>query len=290
MNAPERIKISLNDGLMTGWHWPNSDKPRMVFAHANGFNAYTYHQMMTVLQPEFDILAVDLRGHGLSQLPADPSTHRSWNIYASDLVMMLSQLDRPADLLSGHSMGASSMLLAAARLDTQIPLALIEPVVLPAFVYTMYYMPFGAALTSVGNSMSAQARRRNNSWPDRASVIDRYSERSPFRYWAKGVLEDYLSDGLTEHGEDVQLSCDPMWEAANFEAQRNPVLAAASNVGSRAVVYRAEKASTVFNPTGLTSRGVRVESHEGLSHLAPMEAPRAMAHWIKTKWDEANAS
>lgn len=288
MSASKRIEFTFEDGVMAGWHWSNPDHPRLVFAHANGFNAYTYRQMFDLLSDRFDILALDLRGHGRTTLPANPKTHHSWVCYAQDLQRVFKRLDRPVDLLAGHSMGAASMMMAAARLEPIPQMAFIEPVILPTAIYGVYYAPFGHVLMNMGNPMSAQARRRNNHWPDREAVLARYKSRAPFSFWADGVIEDYLADGLKEDGTGLSLACDPDWEAANYEAQRNPVLSAAAKIGGQASVYQAETGSTVMNAAALKSRGVKVEAHKGLSHLAPMEDPEGLANWIMAKWESSH--
>lgn len=119
MIEPARDTIRLPDGEMALLHWPAQDRPRLVFAHANGFCASAYRQMLSRLAHRFDIIAMDLRGHGRTRLPADPAAHTSWDLYADDLAALYATLDRPPDLLAGHSMGAASSLMAAARAWTR---------------------------------------------------------------------------------------------------------------------------------------------------------------------------
>ena len=259
--------------------WPAPDRPRLVFAHANGFCASAYTDLLSRLAGRFDIVAMDLRGHGRTALPADPASHTGWDIYADDIAALVARLDRAPDLMAGHSMGATASLMAAARLDAAPPLALVEPVILPAAVYAAYATPLRALIRKrIG--MGDLARRRTNGWPDRDSVAARYRERPTFADWAPGVVEDYLRDGLVETGDSVVLACDPQWEAANFEAQRHDVLGAAGKIGPRARVLKAERRSTVWNAKGLCARGVRVDALPGAGHLAPMSAPQGVADWI----------
>lgn len=280
------IKFRLSDGALSAYHWQNDEAPRMVFAHANGFNAGTYRQMFEHLVHHFDIIALDLRGQGRTRLPADPEHHKSWTTYSNDIHVTLEQLDRPANILSGHSMGGASMILTGASLASPLPVITVEPVILPLAAYMMYYAPFGPRLVNKKNHMSAQARRRNNHWPERQTVIDRYKSRKPFSLWAEGVVEDYLTDGLIEDAYGVRLSCDPDWEAANFEAQRNPMMSSIAKLGSNLVVYKARHQSTVLNPKGVVKRGAQLETPGELTHLAPMEEPCTIANWIVAKWNE----
>ena len=279
MSEAVRDMIELPDGRMALLRWPAPERPRLVFAHANGFCASAYTAMLTRLAGRFDIVAMDLRGHGRTSLPADPATHTGWDIYADDIAAVCTRLDRAADLMAGHSMGGAASLMAAARLENPPPLALVEPVVLPALIYAAYATALRPIIKKrIG--MGDLARKRTNGWPDRDAVAARYRERATFADWAPGVVEDYLEDGLTETENGVMLACDPQWEAANFEAQRHDVLGPARKIGARARVLKAERRSTVWNAKGLTARGVIVDPLPGAGHLAPMSDPEAVAGWI----------
>lgn len=278
MTEPQRTHFQLEDGVMAAWRWSNQGAPLLVFAHANGFNGGAYRQMLGRLADRFEIIAPDLRGHGRTTLPADPRTHRSWDVYASDLLQLYARLDRRPDLLAGHSMGASSTLLAAARMEAPPPLALVEPVVLPAALYRMARSPLWPLFRS-RIKMGEQARARSNGWPDRDSVRTRYQTRPTFARWADGVLDDYLEDGLSRTEDGVRLSCDPHWEAANFEGQAHNLMKAAGQVGDQVRVLRASQGSTVINAKGLERRGVTLETLEG-GHLLAMEQPEATANWL----------
>ena len=276
---PDIREYALSDGVLSARVWPNPGAPVLVFAHANGFCASAYDRLLTPLAAHFEIVAPDLRGHGRTRLPADPHAHRSWDVYAADLRALYAQLPQPPAILSGHSMGAVSTLLAAVRMPTNPVLALVEPVILPLLFNLVARWP-GHNLLKGRFGTANQARRRANGWSDRAAATQRYSRHKAFAAWAPGVLEDYLADGLADDEHGVRLACDPQWEAANYEAQGHDFLRAARIVGARAHVLKAATASTVVNQAGLKRRGVSVERIEGVSHLAPMEAPERVAAWI----------
>lgn len=265
--------------------WPAPEKPRLVFAHANGFCASAARRMLSGLSADFDIVAPDLRGHGRTTLSADPSSHKSWDVYASDLLALFAALDRAPDLLTGHSMGASSALLAASRMDAPPPLALVEPVVLPGVLALTARTPLWTVLKG-RMAISKSARRRARQWPSRQDVLARYKAKANFARWSPGVLEDYLDGGLTQTQDGVTLSCAPEWEAANYEAQGHDLLGAAQRVTAPVRVFKAEHGSTLINTDSLVRRGVRVERMDGVGHLAVMEQPERVAAWIRQVWKE----
>jgi len=280
-----RETVRVNDGEMAVLHWPAPSRPRLVFAHANGFCASAARRMLAGLADKFDIIAPDLRGHGRTRLPADPATLTCWSVHADDLLALCAALDRPPDYLAGHSMGASSMLLAASRMADAPPLALIEPVVLPGLAARAARTPLWA-LFKRSMAISKTARKRTNAWPDRAAVRARYGDKANFARWAPGVLDDYLADGLEETGDAVRLACDPAWEAANYEAQAHDLMDAMRRVRAAVRICKAEHGSTVLNQAGLVRRGAQVEMMDGAGHLAVMEQPERIAAWISTGFRE----
>ncbi|MFP4518259.1 MAG: alpha/beta fold hydrolase [Oceanicaulis sp.] len=286
ISAPIRDTLALSEGEVAVLRWPARDKPRLVFAHANGFCASAARRMLAALSDSFDILAPDLRGHGRTRLPAAPSSHKSWAVYARDLAQVYAGLDRPPDFLAGHSMGASSTLLAAAGLKTAPPLALIEPVVLPGPVALSARTPVWG-LVKRSMKISKIARNRTSAWPDIDAVRERYRAKPNFARWAPGVLEDYLSDGLVETSGGVALACEPAWEAANYEAQAHDLLAAMRDVQTPVRVFKAEHGSTVLNAKGLARRGAAIDLMDGVGHLAVMEQPERAAAWVRQVWEES---
>ena len=285
--SAQRVRLPVPGGALAALAWRRPGAPRALFVHANGFCATAYRRLLTPLADHFDILAPDLRGHGRTDLPAVPATHHSWNLYAEDLAGLIraqtAEAGAAPDLLIGHSMGATSLTLAAAKLAAGAPdaprprLLLIEPVVLPRLVSWMSASPL-RILNRDRIPIARTARRRTPAWADRDAPLKRYSSRPPFSRWAEGVVADYLEDGLRETEDGgVALSCAPAWEAANFEAQGHDLDAALRRVGRDAVVFRAEHASTVINSAMLDRRGVAVRRLAGLSHLAPMEDPEGVA-------------
>lgn len=211
---------------------PNPGAPLLVFVHANGFCGSAYRRVLEPLAKDFEIVAPDLRGHGRTRLPADPSTHRSWDVYADDMVTFLGHLGRVPVALAGHSMGAVTALLAAARMEQAPRLALVEPVLLPRPVYWLARSPLHA-LNRDRMPIARQARRRRNGLARPAAALARYARHPGFARWAEGVIEDYLTDGLRETADGVELACDPQWEAANYESQAHNPDRAARRVAGR---------------------------------------------------------
>ena len=284
--APARFSLTLDDGEIAGWRWRNPEKPPLLFCHATGFCASVYKQVLSLLAGQYDIFAIDQRGHGRTTLPADPGRLRSWSTYAGDVTRFLNAHDRQGWTLAGHSMGAVVVTMAARGRADISNIALIEPVVIPEVLSLYARTPLWPFFRDAMPLVRGAAKRRA-SWPDRETVKTSYERKRLFRDWAPGVLDDYLEDGLVEVGDEdddgVSLACTPAWEAATFGAQANDFWAALGAAPAPVRVLAAVHASSTVAPMfrrRLRRKVAHLEETAGVSHLAPMEKPDLAAAFI----------
>ena len=101
------------------------------FLHANGFCSGTYTPLLKFLAGDLRIIASDIRGHGDSDsLGIDRISH--WDIFVDDLKNVVEQTISPPVIGIGHSLGAVTTYLAAAKYPHLFSkIILIEPVILP---------------------------------------------------------------------------------------------------------------------------------------------------------------
>lgn len=266
-----QVTLSTRGGAMAVLDFGPADRPvDVVFSHANGFNGRTYRSILAPLAESLRILAVDMRGHGASTLPADPETHGGWNAFRDDLLALLAAEANGPVVLAGHSMGGTSSLLAAAHEPARVKaLALFDPVIFSMAV---------ARDTMGDNPLADGAQRRRAVFPSKAAVVEAYTGRGAFRSWRPEQLADYVEAGFrgTDTGE-VTLTCTPAWEASNFRTHNYDPWAAFRATGCPIRILRAEVGSTARLDEGLaeleaTGR-VRVDVVPGTSHFLPMERP-----------------
>ncbi|WP_300529849.1 alpha/beta hydrolase [Maricaulis sp.] len=277
----ERIELDVGEAKLSTLIWRKPGAVRLLFAHANGFNAGTYQQMLEPLADEFEVVALDARGHGRTTLPADPARLPDWHVFARDLVAWQNALEPRRSVFAGHSMGSVCGLLAAARFGLEVEaMAFIEPVFMPTGFYAIPHIPGGAYLYQF-NPMSSGARRRRRDWDSREQVTERYRGKRLFADWAPGVLEAYLDTGLKETDAGVQLSCDPAWEAAIFAAQGHDPWTALKRLPKRpAVLMAGLPGSTVYADWRLRRLGIKIDTMDEAGHLAPMSHPAQCADWL----------
>jgi len=276
-SSPTKFSIAVDDGdiAITGFGSPAA-VPDIVFLHANGFNGQCYAEVLAPLGAGHWVLAIDLRGHGRTTLPTSMEGHR-WQIFADDLLPALQKLGGMPRVLAGHSMGATSCLLACAGLtEAQLPqkLVLFDPVIAPP----AFYNPDAPPDHEFPLARLTAARRME--FPDREAAFAQYRGRGAFRSWPDQVLRDYLSDGLLPNAQGgVSLACAPAWEALNFAsaARSDPYPALVRpEIARKTQIFKAAENST-FNPKlDALAPGVTVTLTEGSSHFLPMEHPEVV--------------
>ena len=252
--------------------------PDIVFIHATGFNARTYRTLLAPLGDRFHVLALDMRGHGLTTLPARTFGYTSWRRHRDDLIAVLEHFNAPVTL-AGHSMGGIiSLLTAGARTDLVCGLALIDPVILPTAAYAFSQLPLAPLIQRHTMGMAKGAARRRSVFPDRESAVEAFTGRGIFKTFPREVIADYVGDGLIEDGKGgFKLACRPEYEAATYCAQRNDPWGALRRVTDPLVLLRAERGSTVaeaaMHRIAALKPDARLATVEGAGHMIPMERP-----------------
>lgn len=207
------------DGRLSAVHFGDSTSPvELVFINANGFNGLTYRGLLEPLG--IHAVAVDLRGHGMSQLPAVPDRLVDWNIFKDDIIYFLNTYIENPITLAGHSFGAVSAILAAPHLKhTLTGFVGFDPVSLPFPARFTAKFSRGRAMMKRRVPIARNAGRRRYVFDNIEAAYERYQGRGAFKTISDVILRDYLEGGLKPHVDGVQLSCHPLWEQAIFVSQ-----------------------------------------------------------------------
>lgn len=279
-----RRKTEVSDGTHASVHFGDASKDMSaLWLHATGFNAMTYKALLAPLGERHRVAALDMRGHGQTDLPADPKTLKSWHVYRDDVIEFLEKEAKGPVVLGGHSMGGCvSLLVAGKRPDLVAGLVLVDPVVLnPRFYFWLHVLPF----VRQSNQMSRQAKRRRAEFASREAAYEAYHGKGAFKSWRQPFLTDYLVDGFREASSKdgkpvVRLSCEPAWESATFSSQRNQPWGALKKVQKAQtpiVVIRPNikpvMTNKVTNLMMARYRELVLRERPGASHFHPMEVP-----------------
>lgn len=286
--AFRRVSFELKAGRMAGLAWGDATRPPdILFLHATGFNARTYSTLLAPLGERFHVLAVDLRGHGQSMLPAHTFGYGSWNRHRDDVIELIEGHIGTPLTLAGHSMGATvSLLTAGRRPDLARGVAMIDPVIVASSMYSFAQLPGAPLWWSVMFPIARGASRRRSAFASKEAAVAALTGKGVFKSFKPEQLADYVGDGFNDAVGGVKLACTPAYEARTFAAMRHDPWAALPKAPPPLVILRAEIRSTT--PPGAAARiaelrpDARIATVDGATHMLPIERPDRARAAIET--------
>lgn len=210
----QRQPIQLAGERASYWQFESNQQLPAHFYAANGFPVPAYRHLLTALSSHYSLTALDNRALWPDQ-PRRPAGRMRCRQYARDLVRFL-ETTAPGPVVGiGHSMGATTTVMAAAaRPDLFHSLVLIEPVLQSAWAATLARQLPKAVLART--QLIKTTLMSPGSWPDRTAAWRFYRSHRAYRYLSDEHL-DVLLDGLLEPTTDgVQLQFSREWEVANY--------------------------------------------------------------------------
>jgi pimeloyl-ACP methyl ester carboxylesterase len=290
MNVPEYKDplenfIDVPDGKIHYLDWGGTGLQTHLL-HANGFCAGTYSPFVKHLTGKLHIIASDIRGHGGSLLAGNQRI-RHWNIFAEDLKAIIEKTMSPPIIGMGHSLGAVTTYIAAAKYPRLFScLILIDPTLLPRrYLWPMALMRMFGLAAKI--PMAKSARRRRKTFQGKKEALKRFtSGRGAFKYWSKDFVEAYLECGLLEKdSETAILKCDPEHEAQIFESVPLDVWKYGKKISCPVLAIRGEH-SGAFTVDAADRLGRLIADFEPVTipaagHFVPMGKPVECAAVIK---------
>lgn len=280
MTGPGSTYTELPGGRLHSLQWGMG--PTLIFLHATGMCARVYLELLEPLADRFRLVAIDARGHGLTELPADPRhIPHDWKPYRADLVALVAALGGGPVRLAGHSFGATVAFEAAATTPgLASSVVLIDPPFIP-FAHAGSYRTVRDADGLPLNPMADQAARRRGHFDSRAAVRAAYRGRGVFSGWPDRALDDYLDGGLVPDGSEseeggVRLACAPAWEASSFRGVSTSFESSLKAIDVPFTLVAASDGSTVPPEEEALMRlhpCARVHRITGTGHFLPVTHP-----------------
>lgn len=278
MREPTLSRVAVNGVELQLYEWPG-DGPLIFLAHATSFHARIWGQVVERL-PGRHAVAIDMRGHGLSDKPAPPYP---WKLFGDDVTAVAKELGFEGAIAAGHSKGGHAITYAAAHAPGAFShLLLIDPVI------------FDRARYGQLSGENHFASKRRNHWSSPAEMFESFHRREPFASWDQAVLRDYCDYGLVPNpaGDGCVLACPPEIEAAVYAGGVNADIYPeidAIQIPVRVLRGRPQSAQSMTRDmtSSPTAPGLAAQFAGGedvplphLSHFIPMEDPALVARHI----------
>ena len=189
-----------------GWSTEFSGKPLIFFLHGNGFCGLTYLPMLKALVEDFDLLIMDLPGHGDSDVGW---SFKPWNASAQCAIEVLRHF-YPKDVPVygvGHSYGGVlTALMAAKQQDLFDKCLLLDPVIFPpVMVNSMKVMDFLGLLNKT--KLAKTAKNRNQHWESKEAAFNALHGKGGFKGWRDDALKAYVDYAIGDSKYGVSLKC-----------------------------------------------------------------------------------
>lgn len=277
------MRIRSSHGVLLELHDLGGEGPSLLLVHATGFCAGAYRPLAAALGAGFHVWALDVRGHGDSDAPADGSM--SWDAISNDVLAAVSALPDGPLVAVGHSMGGAAILDAERKVPGTFR---------GAFVYEPIVFPAGAPISDPSqNPLAVGAARRRPTFPSRAEALLRYASRPPLGELRADALAAYVEHGFRDLPDGtVTLKCPPEREAATFAAAGRVTTQELAGVALPTVVAAGQGGGPGPDPASfapavatMLKRGeLRLYPH--LGHFGPLQDPPTVAEEILgVDWD-----
>ena len=250
-----------NDNLSLSYSDIGDSEKTLVFLHYFGGSSRTWQPVIDLLSPDFRCIALDLRGWGDSEAPTEASCRVE--DMAADVQALFATIGPAPYTLIGHSMGGK----VAQFLASSQPLGL-ERLLLVA-----------------PSPLSPEPMTENDRNAMRAAWGDADASRETLQKIACLPLSSETVDAVV--GDNLRAS-RTAWEAWADVGSREDLSARASQIAVPTHVLSGT-GDAVLSPEVLTREivqripGATLTTLPDAGHLLPLEAPEAVAGWIRAK-------
>jgi len=232
-----QLSVQIDNGpTFNGWHTDSNHESVIFFTHGNGFSSRVYEPLLQILAERYDLILLDLPGHGSSP----DHEFVGWTRTSEYLRLAVEQCN---DLVSSrstyavaHSLGGLLFLMIAGSNKNPFrSMVLLDPVMyrkpLLYFLRTMYRL----RLTKSFHPFVKPTLNRRNGWKNRHEAFNYFHGRKIFRNWTDPALQSYIDFALIDVSDDnqnsgVMLRCDPALEARWFATPPDNFWPVLSNV------------------------------------------------------------
>jgi len=255
---------------------PTVKRPIIHFSHANGFPAPCYAQLFAPLEERFRVGYLDRIGHD----PRFPVSDGWPELVDEQIATIEAWYDEPV-IGVGHSLGGYLIAMAAARRPQLFAaVILLDAPILGRFQGSAVQFVKRIGLIDRVTPAGATKNRRRE-WPSREDALAHFKRRKVFRDFTPESLQDYVSYGIAQGDDGVQLWFDPAVEYRIYRTIPHDIAGALKRFRVPAG-FIGGRDSDVLHRVGLayTRRQFRLGLLAG-GHLFPFQIPELTAQAVQ---------
>jgi len=265
-----------------GWRTEPSNKPLIFFLHGNGFSGLTYLPMLRQLIDDFDLLIMDLPGHGDSDVGW---SFKPWNGSANCAIEVLKHF-YPSGVPVygvGHSYGGViTSLMAAKEPELFDQCVLLDPVIFsPLMVNSMKVIEFLGLLNKT--KLARTAKNRNQHWENKQEALAALKGKGGFKGWRDDALKAYVDYAIGDSKLGVSLKCPARIESKIYSTHPRRLWDSLKRMKSPCHIFMAEKSFPFIKQSVNQLDGLERYTYEQIKggHCFMQEDPDLAANLIK---------
>ncbi|MDF1646988.1 MAG: alpha/beta hydrolase [Legionellaceae bacterium] len=167
-------------------------KPKLHFAHGNGFPSPCYRQMLMPLEAKFDCCYIDKIGH-TEAFPVEDN----WCALVDELLESIRTQSHEPVVAVGHSLGGVLSVLGALKAPQLFrAVVLLDSPLLSRFRARALQLSKKLGLIDKVTP-AARTRARRTHWKTRDAVFQYFRRRALFKQFDDACLNDYIDYGMT---------------------------------------------------------------------------------------------
>lgn len=254
------------------------------FVHANGFPSGSYQTLFSYFPSNINVIALDKYGHN----PEYPIKN-NWKCLVDELVHFVKsqQKNNEKIVCVGHSFGGViSFMAACLHPELFKGVIMLDPPVITG--------PTALAIKLIKNtryidkfSPSGKAMNRRTQWPLGTNITETFSQRTLFKNFDERTLSDYVSSGVIERNNQLELVFDASIEAEIYRNLPTNLSQFKNKLTVPATVIYGENTDVFPNPRRIFNRfakqneKITIKTVPG-GHMFPMERPEETATLIES--------
>ncbi len=184
---------------LTHKHYIRPMKEKIFFAHANGFPAEVYGDLLTKL-PDYEFDYIPLLAHGEYKLK------NSWSDIVPEIIAFFENNYTQPVWAIGHSFGAVCLALAAEQKPQLFKgVIMLDPPVLSKKIRCVLALTQWLRISKYFMPLAKKSRKRSNKFPSRSFLHDKLRTKFLFKNFSSISFNNYIAHGFIDTKEGVSL-------------------------------------------------------------------------------------
>lgn len=257
-------------------------KTLINFVHANGFPAGSYSALFSSFPEEYQVISHEKYGHN-TQYPVKDN----WQPLVDELISFVKQqllINNQQQVINvGHSFGGVISFIAACQQPELFKgLIMLDPPVLSGSTAVAVRL---LKKTRWINKFSpaGRAESRRTQWPLGTDIANLFAHKKLFKDFDKRCLDDYISHGVIERNNQLELAFSAQVEADIFRNLAVNLSSYKNKLSVPASLIYADKTDVFphvyFKKFVKLNKSINLQVTTG-GHMFPLERPEDTAQLI----------